>query len=76
MVHKNKVFQMLSEVPRVISATVCIAIIAWHSCYYVRQFGWGVAKRAFLLRYSALLKSPQRDSQLADGVNYGSQSGK
>ncbi len=62
MVHKNKVFQMLSEVPRVISATVCIAIIAWHSGYYVRQFGWDIAKKAFLLRYSALPKRPRQQS--------------
>ena len=60
MVHKNKVFQMLSELPRVISATVCIAIILWHSGSYARQFGWDVAKKAFQLRYSAMLKRPRQ----------------
>ena len=59
MVHKNKVFQMLSELPRVIYATVCIAAIVWHSGIYARRFGWDVAKKAFLLRYSALVKGPR-----------------
>ena len=51
---------MLSELPRVISATVCIAIILWHSGSYARQFGWDVAKKAFQLRYSAMLKRPRQ----------------
>ena len=59
MVHKNEVFQMLSELPRVISATVCIAVLLWHSGIYARQFGWNVARKAFLLRYSALVKCPR-----------------
>lgn len=62
MIHKNKVFQMLSELPRVISATVCIAIILWHSGFYARRFGWDVARKAFLLRYSALIKKPRHQS--------------
>ncbi len=51
---------MLSEVPRVIYATVCIAAIVWHSGIYARRFGWDVAKKAFLLRYSALVKGPRQ----------------
>ncbi len=53
---------MLSELPRVISATVCIAIILWHSGFYARRFGWDVARKAFLLRYSALIKKPRHQS--------------
>ena len=62
MIHKNKVYQMLSELPRVISATVCIAIILWHSGYYARRFGWDIARKAFRLRYSALPKGPHQQS--------------
>ena len=57
MFHKTTVIQMLSELPRVISASFCLVIVVWHSGCYFRRFGWDVGKKAFLLRYSALLKS-------------------
>ena len=63
MIYKFEAFQMFMEIPRLLSATYAMALLAWHSATYVRRFGLEAGKKVFYLRYTALFKNPDGEIQ-------------
>ena len=60
MIRKFEAFQMFMEISRLLSATLAMAALAWHSGTYVRRFGLDAGKKVFYLRYKALFRNPGR----------------
>ncbi|MGD8840040.1 MAG: hypothetical protein PVI70_10600 [Gammaproteobacteria bacterium] len=55
---------MFLEIPRLLSAIITMALLAWHSGTYVRRFGLEAGKKVFYLRYTARFKTP--DGEIRD----------
>ena len=63
MIYKLEALQMFMEIPRILSATCAMALLAWHSATYARRFGLEAGKKVFYLCYTDLFKNPDGEIQ-------------